>query len=174
MALAFANGRLATASSLMQPLMVSYDSPLTQKDLLKIASNRLAIDEALSAAGNRNVPTLQEDYVVLSEALEDFSLGPERNLKKARAYLEKATELLFSEENNRNHLVVARVYYDQARIAQEHKDRPDQVKIFLENSKRELVRLNKDLPDKQQQLAALALSKKVKDLDLEFQRSLPH
>ncbi len=86
MALAYASGRLALASSLMQPLMVSYDTPLTQKELLKLTSNRLAIDQTLAQAGNHNGATLLEDYVVLGEALEDFSLGSARDLKKAKLY----------------------------------------------------------------------------------------
>jgi hypothetical protein len=175
MALAFTTGRLALASSLMQPLMVSYNTPLTQNELLKIATNRLAIDEALAAAGNHNGAALVEDYVVLGEALEDFSLGPARNLKKAKACLNKATLLSTAEENRTDHFVLARVYFYQARCAQERKTTPAMVENFLNLTAKELRRINYRYSDKEEVHAAVdVLTKKVKELQQECERTRPN
>ena len=138
MTLAMTNGQMAVTSTLMKPLLASYDTPLTQKELLKLASNRLAIDKTLAAAGNKNEAAILEDYVVLGEALEDFSLGAARNLPKAKEYLDKASEMVIKSENHTDHLITARVYFYQARCARERKVTPSMVDYFLDRARKEL------------------------------------
>ncbi len=171
MALALTTGRLGLASDLMHPLMNSYDTALTQKDMLVLGNNRLAIDETLAAAGNANGPALVLDYVALGEALEDFSLGPARNLKKARGYLEKATTLIAADDNREDHLTVARVYFAQARCAQERKVQPALVDLLTRQAQTELDRISHNVPDKDRDLAAQDLAKKIKDLQQDNKRS---
>ena len=174
-ALAYGTGRLGLTSNLMQPLMVSYDTTLTQKELLKLATNRLAIDQSLAAAGNHNGPALLEDYVVLGEALEDFSLGPARDLKKAKMYLDKATILSGAEENRSNHLVVARVYFYQAHCAQDRKEMPEMVATLVLQTNRELNKItNNNAYTQEEQAAARELAKKAQALQTESTRPPTH
>jgi serine/threonine protein kinase/tetratricopeptide (TPR) repeat protein len=169
--LAVATGRLALASSLMKPLMMSYDTALTQKEMLVLANNRLAIDETLAHAGNNNVNALLHDYVVLGEALEDFSLGPARNLKKARAFLDKATGIAGGGGKISDHLTVARVFYAQAKCAQERKDQPLLVDILLKHASDEMERINHSIPDKERDQIAQDLTKKINEMEQENQRA---
>lgn len=175
MALALSTGRIALASSLMQPLMLSYDTPLTQKDLFRLANNRLAIDETLAAAGNHNGPSLMQDYVIMAEALEDFSLGPLRNLKKARAYLDKATALYAIEANRNDHLTAARFYFYQARGAEERKgSTPALVHVLLIQAEKELERAKNHPLDKVADQYSAELAKKIKELNQECDRPAQH
>ena len=172
MALAFASGRLAEASALIQPLLLSYDTPLTQKELLRLSSNRLTIDQTLSAAGNDNSQDLLEDYVVLAEALEDFSLGPARDLKKAHGYLDAATKVMMMPEHRKNRLLVARIYFYQARLAKERKAAPELLLTLLGEAKQQLAKITyKNAAKQNEQAAAADLLKRINDMGQEAERA---
>jgi len=172
MAMAYASGRLGQASNLLHPLMLCYDTTLTQKELLKLAANRLTIDEALLAAGNPDHSALLEDYCLLAETMEDHSLGAARDVQKARSYLNLASKYVDGEDARNNRLFAARVYYYQARLAMERKDTPTLVLLLLVQAERELAKVNFKAADNyDDQALAENLAQKVKTLGQEADRA---
>ena len=92
--------------------------------------------------------------------------------KKGKACLNKATILIGTEENRTDHFVLARVYFYQARCAQERKTTPGMVENFLNLTSKELRKINYRNSDKQEVHAAVdVLTTKVKELQQEFERT---
>ena len=171
-ALAYASGHLSDASQLLKSLILSYDTTLTQKDRLKLATNKLLIDQKLATAGNTNGADLMEDYVVLADTLEDFSLGTDRDPKKAADYLVEATKLSEDPLNRKNRLAMARIYYAQARRARDSKVMPAMVINLLDSARGNLRAIDmRDSSRFGEQAAAVALRKKVDELEQELKRS---
>ncbi|MBS2007227.1 MAG: serine/threonine protein kinase [Cyanobacteria bacterium SZAS TMP-1] len=172
MALAYGSGRLALASNLMHPLLLSYDTPLTQKELLGLVSNRLMIDEKLAASGNGNDGALMEDFAYLSETLEDHSLGPARDMTKAQANLLNALKIVEGPYARNNRLFAARIYYHQARKSMEQKDTATLAQLLLVQAERELRKTNVAGADRADDQALLeSLKQKVNTLDQEAERA---
>ena len=113
-----------------------------------------------------------EDYLVLAETLEDFSLGSDRDAKKAADYLLEATKLAEDPVNRKNRLAMAQLYYAQARRAKDSKVMPAMVVNLLDSARGNLRAIDmRDASRMDEQAAAVALRKKVDELEQELKRA---
>ncbi len=101
-------------------------------------------------------------------------MGPARNLKKSKAYLDKATSLIGQEQARTNHLIIARYYFYQGRHAHERRDVETLVELLLFQAKKELGKeINSSNSSPDEIAAAKELMKKITELEQESQRPKP-